>query len=161
MPGRSRSEAQETTKSRKGGHAVQAGPVVSGLHEALAATVQLYRDTHLAHFNVAGPSFPQLHALFEEQYRELWEAMDEVAERVRALGAPVGAGSFAARGDELPGSAEGMLRHLAQGHRDASGVMQALVEAAEDAGDVGTADLATARLQAHDKHAWMLEATLG
>ncbi|HJQ93849.1 MAG TPA: ferritin-like domain-containing protein, partial [Candidatus Thermoplasmatota archaeon] len=101
--------------------------VVAVLHEALAATTQLYRDTHLAHFNVTGPSFPQLHQLFEQQYTELWEAIDQLAERVRALGEPVDAEAFAARGEALPPSADGLLRQLAQSHRDAAERMMAMV----------------------------------
>lgn len=135
--------------------------VLDGLHSGLAATVQLYRDTHLAHFNVSGPSFPQLHALFEEQYRELWDALDEVAERVRALGAEVRAEAFAAGGDDLPRSSDGLLGHLADGHRRAARSFRSLVADAEEAGDPATADLATQRVHAHDKHAWMLEATRG
>ena len=134
--------------------------VVAGLHGVLAATFQAYRDTHLAHFNVVGPSFPQLHSLFEEQYREMWDALDTVAERLRASDETVAPEAFAAGGDDLPEDSDGLLRHLADGNRRAARLCQALVDTAERAGDPGTADLATQRAQAHEKHAWMLEATL-
>lgn len=135
--------------------------VAEGLLGGLAVTFQLYRDTHLAHFNVTGPAFPQLHALFEAQYRELWEAMDLIAERVRALGHPVAAEAFAAGGDDLPPDVDGLLRHLADGHRRSARAFLGLVDEADEAGDMGTSDLAIGRSREHEKHAWMLEATLG
>ncbi len=64
-------------------------PRVQALHGALQTTYDLYRATHLAHWNVRGPQFPQLHLMFETQYNELWLALDAVAERIRSLGASV------------------------------------------------------------------------
>ena len=137
-----------------------ATPVVDGLHGVLASAFQLYRDTHLAHFNVSGTSFPQLHALFEAQYIDLWKSLDALAERVRALDTPVQPAAFAAAGDDIPADAQGLLRHLADGNRRCSQEFIALAATADEAGDIGTADLATQRAQAHEKHAWMLRATM-
>jgi starvation-inducible DNA-binding protein len=135
--------------------------VEDGLQDVLRTTFQVYRDLHLAHFNVTGPQFPQLHALFEQQYQEVWEAMDEVAERIRALGAMVSPDAFTVSEAQLPADAEGMVRHLMDLHRQAARMCERLQRSAEDAGDPGSGDIALGRVRAHQKHAWMLEATLG
>src|SRR3546814_15646106 len=68
--------------------------ISEGLSRVLADNYTLYLKTHNYHWNVTGPSFPQLHTMFEEQYRELWAATDTIAERMRALGA-VAPGTYA------------------------------------------------------------------
>lgn len=141
--------------------AAHAGTPTHGLQGLLFATFQAYRDTHLAHFNVTGPAFPQLHALFEDQYRELWEAVDTIAERVRALGPPVDGAAFAVEAHDLPADEQGMLRTLALAHRTIARMCQDVERDATAAGDSPTADLAITRRHAHEKHAWMLEATGG
>ncbi|MEK6976080.1 MAG: DNA starvation/stationary phase protection protein [Candidatus Thermoplasmatota archaeon] len=132
-----------------------------GLQELLGASFQAYRDTHLAHFNVVGPSFPQLHILFEAQYNEQWLALDAIAERIRALGEPVGDGAFAVTATALPRDAANLVAHLAAQHRRVEAACRRVETAAQAANDSATADLAVGRLQAHQKHAWMLEATTG
>jgi starvation-inducible DNA-binding protein len=132
---------------------------VEGLQGALNATFLLYRDTHLAHFNVRGPSFPQLHALLEQQYNELWAAVDEVAERIRALGHLVTHGALALPDSELPQDAGEMLGFLAAAHSRITAQWQNLFDAAEAGEDHATADLCNGRVRAHQKHAWMLGAT--
>jgi len=140
--------------------------VIAGLNGLLADSFMLYVKTHGFHWNVVGPRFYQLHKLFEEQYTALWEALDELAERLRALGARA-PGSFAEfvkltalREESHDVSAVDMIRQLLEGHRDLAHRALHLVEAADAAGDAGTADLATIRGEAHDKAAWMLESLL-
>lgn len=140
--------------------------VALALGKLLADTHALYLKTHGYHWNVRGPEFPALHALFESQYRELWGALDEIAERIRALGAlaPQGQTSMA----NLTGLKDGdahfadqeMLRDLLADHEQVCATIRNAIETAEADEDVGTVDLLTERLRAHEKHAWMLRATL-
>lgn len=132
---------------------------VEGLQDALNATFLLYRDIHLAHFNVRGPSFPQLHALLEDHYTELWHAVDAIAERIRALGHLVTHGALALPDSDLPQDAGEMLGFLAAAHTQATAQWQALFDVAEGAEDHATADLCNQRVAAHQKMAWMLGAT--
>ena len=132
---------------------------VEGLQGVLNTTFRLYRDTHLAHFNVRGPSFPQLHLLLEQQYNELWLAVDAVAERIRALGHLVTHGALALEESELPQDAGQMLGFLAAANSAATAEWQDLFDAAEDGEDHATADLCNQRVAAHQKNAWMLGAT--
>jgi len=135
------------------------------LGHLLADSYTLYLKTQNYHWNVTGPMFRSLHLMFEDQYIELREAVDELAERIRALGHPA-PGSFAdfsrlATIPEGEGSPEAMdmVRGLAEGHETAVRTARAVVEAADSAGDVATADLATVRIETHEKTAWMLRAT--
>ncbi|MCB2223748.1 MAG: DNA starvation/stationary phase protection protein [Actinobacteria bacterium] len=135
------------------------------LERLLADTYTLYLKTQNYHWNVTGPMFRALHLMFEEQYIELRDAVDEIAERIRSLGF-VSPGSFA-EFSGLTQIAEGkgtedamqMVRNLAEGHEAAARRARAVVEEAEPAGDVATADLATVRIETHEKTAWMLRAT--
>jgi starvation-inducible DNA-binding protein len=130
----------------------------AGLQEALASTFALYRDLHVAHWNVEGPMFPSLHKLLEDQYTEVWEAMDVIAERIRACGEPVARecmdGGAAIEGID---PAE-FLPALARGHRELAAQFQQVAAMCAET-DIATADVATQRVAAHEKHAWMLEAT--
>lgn len=143
-------------------------PVASGLQLLLADTYALLANTHVAHWNIEGPEFFALHAAFQGQYTELFEAVDEIAERLRALGAPASGGlaTWAQRAgiDEFPVSAltarvclEGLLR----AHQKAIADAAALRDAAGAANDLETQDLAIGRIQAHQKTAWMLRSALG
>mgnify|MGYP001555284021 CR=1 FL=1 len=139
--------------------------ISSGLEQLLADTYTLYLKTQNYHWNVTGPMFRSLHLMFEEQYIELRDAVDELAERIRALGYPA-PGSFGAYSQltTIPdgdGSIEAMdmVRQLAEGHETAARTARVVVAAAEEAGDVATADLATVRIDTHEKTAWMLRAT--
>ena len=135
------------------------------LGHLLADTYVLYLKTQNYHWNVTGPMFRSLHLMFEEQYIELRDAVDEIAERIRALGHP-SPGSFTEfsavttipEGD-ASAPAMDMVRQLAEGHETAARTARAVVEVAEGAGDVATADLATVRIETHEKTAWMLRAT--
>jgi starvation-inducible DNA-binding protein len=141
--------------------------VAAGLSKLLADTYAVYLKTHGYHWNVRGPNFASLHALFMEQYTEMWNAIDEVAERIRALGAfaPQGYRTFAnlsgvQDGDPEQG-AEGMLAELVRDHETLIATARATLPRAQEATDEVTASLISDRLTAHEKHAWMLRASLG
>ena len=140
--------------------------VAEALHGVLADTWVLYARAHGYHWNVRGPHFVSLHALFKEQYKDLWKALDDLAERVRMLGAdaPVGTRAMAADAeladdDEVP-DATGMVRSLLDGHAAVLERARAACEVADEEDDVVTADLLTSRIAAHEKAAWMLRSFL-
>ena len=140
--------------------------IAAGLSSLLADSYTLYLKTHNYHWNVEGPQFNTLHQMFETQYTELATAVDEIAERIRALGikAP---GSYAQFADltaveEAAGgeSADEMVRQLAIGQETIVRTARAAFPAADDANDEPTADLLTQRMQIHEKNAWMLRSML-
>lgn len=139
--------------------------IAGGLTQLLADTYALYLKSQNYHWNVEGPMFRALHLMFEEHYVELRDAVDEVAERIRSLGHPA-AGSFGefskltsiADGDATADAMQ-MVRDLAEGHEACARTARGVVARAETAGDVATADLATVRVETHEKTAWMLRAT--
>lgn len=140
--------------------------VAAALSALLADTYVLYLKTHGFHWNVVGPRFYELHKLFEDQYTELHDAGDEIAERIRALGVKAPS-SYAEFGKlsaiaEEPGApaADAMIRQLLDGNRHAARTAQAAADAADAAADIASADLATVRVTAHEKAAWMLESLL-
>ena len=141
--------------------------VTGGLARLLADTYTLYLTTHNFHWNVSGPMFNSLHAMFMAQYTELWNAVDPIAERIRSLGEPA-PGSYAqfarlsslADAPETPPKAEAMIRILAEGHEATARSARSLFPVADEAGDQTTADLATQRVAVHEKAAWMLRALL-
>ncbi len=141
--------------------------VAEMLNGILADSYRLALKTQNFHWNVSGPQFKALHDLFEEQYGDLNEAVDDLAERVRALGfaAPGGFTVF----DRLsviedapkdPGTANEMLRDLAEDNTTLEGRARAALEVAEGVGDEVTVDMLIGRMTAHDKAAWMLRASL-
>ena len=140
--------------------------VAQELSKVLADSFTIYQKTHGYHWNVTGPTFRGLHLLFEEQYNEIWTSIDEIAERIRALGAtaPMGTGAMgnltSIKDGDPNATAEEMLKDLAADHTTVVATLKAAVKAAEAAGDVSTADLCTTRLTAHEKHLWMISATL-
>ena len=140
--------------------------IAEGLSRLLADSYTLYLKTHNYHWNVTGPQFNTLHQMFEDQYTELATAVDEIAERIRALGvrAPGSYGEFTAltsieegSGDE---SAEEMIRQLALGQETVVRTARESFPAADKANDEPTADLLTQRMQIHEKNAWMLRSML-
>ncbi len=140
--------------------------IAESLSRVLADSYTLYLKTHNFHWNVTGPMFQPLHAMFEEQYTELAEAVDEIAERIRALGHPA-PGSYAAYArltaiEEEEGTppAEDMIRQLVIGHEAVARNARAAIAAAQRGGDEATADLLIERLRAHEKAAWMLRSML-
>lgn len=137
--------------------------VAEALNETLADTYALYMKTHAYHWNVTGPQFHTLHVMFETQYNEMWTALDEIAERVRALGVfALSNGKTMAElsaidaADANPPEAGQMVRNLLSGHETLVRRARAGLAIAEKAGDAATADLLTVRIQAHEKTAWML-----
>jgi len=142
------------------------GEVVEALSRLLADSYTLYLKTHNYHWNVTGPMFNTLHTLFETEYTELALAVDEIAERVRTLGAPA-PGSYAefARLTRVkegqPGTkALDMVRDLGADQTILADAARAVVEAAEAAGDQASADLGVRRIDVHEKNAWMLRSHL-
>mgnify|MGYP000563167984 CR=1 FL=1 len=140
--------------------------VVDILARLLADEYVLYTKTRNYHWNVVGPQFAELHALFEKQYEELNEVVDDVAERIRALGHPA-PGTLAeflklARLAEHPGeplSAEGMIRALLADHEAlVRRLREDLAACADRYGDMGTNDFLTGLMERHEKTAWMLRA---
>jgi starvation-inducible DNA-binding protein len=141
--------------------------VIQSLRKVVADSYALLGQTHLCHWNVRGPSFFSLHTAFEEQYTELFTAIDEIAERIRALGAlaPGGLGNLA-RLSGLPeigedADAASMVRHLLEANEHLVGSLQKARAAAAEAGDDQTEDLMIARTQVHEKTLWMLRSYLG
>ncbi|MAK90566.1 MAG: DNA starvation/stationary phase protection protein [Oleibacter sp.] len=141
--------------------------IAKGLSRFLADTYTLYMTTHNFHWNVTGPMFNSLHTMFEEQYTELWNAIDPIAERIRSLGftAP---GSYAQFSElttlpdapKEPPKAMDMVRILADGHESTARTARNLFKLLNEAGDEPTADLLTQRLAAHEQTAWMLRSLL-
>lgn len=140
--------------------------VAESLSKVLADSYALYLKTHGYHWNVRGPNFSQLHSLFMAQYTEMWTAIDEVAERIRALGelAPQGYGAFGNLSSIKDGdptkNAEGMIQDLIAGQEAVIATLYAALPVAQEAGDEVTASLISDRLTAHEKHAWMLRSSL-
>ena len=140
--------------------------VVNALRTVVASSYALLSQTHLCHWNVRGPGFFALHTAFEEQYTELFAAVDEIAERIRALGAfaPGGLANLAemATMSELDESADAnaMVAHLAECNRLVADHAAAARDAAADADDTETEDLMIARIQVHEKTIWMLKSFL-
>ncbi|HEX6301349.1 MAG TPA: Dps family protein [Acidimicrobiia bacterium] len=135
------------------------------LSRVLADTYTLYLKTHGYHWNVTGPMFRSLHLMFEEEYLEMRDAVDGIAERTRALGHPA-PGSYAEMADLTsipedgrPEQALDTVRRPVEGHETVIRTARALASVAESAGDVATADLATERIEIHEKTAWMLRTT--
>lgn len=141
-------------------------PVADGLARLLADSYTLYLQTHNFHWNVTGPNFQSLHLMFETQYTELAAAVDEIAERIRALGA-LAPGSYAEYArltsvQEKLGrlSASDMLATLIAGQGVVVATARAVLPVAESTGDDGTVDLLVRRMQQHEKNAWMLSSSL-
>ena len=141
--------------------------IAKGLNGLLADTFTLYLTTHNFHWNVTGPMFNTLHTMFMTQYTELWNAVDPIAERVRALGHPA-VGSFADFSaltslDDVPAKppkATEMIRILVTAHEAVARTARALFPLVDEAADEPTADLLTQRLDIHEKTAWMLRVLL-
>ena len=141
--------------------------IVAGLSRLLADTYTLYLTTHNFHWNVSGPMFNSLHAMFMGQYTELWNAVDPIAERIRSLGHPA-PGSYAqfAKLSSLPDApaqppkALEMVRILVEGHEAVARTARAIFPLADAASDEPTADLLTQRLTVHEQAAWMLRSLL-
>ena len=140
--------------------------ISKGLSTLLADSYMLYIKTHNFHWNVEGPMFSQLHLLFMDQYTELWNALDLIAERIRALGeyAPGTYKQFAEltsikESEKVP-KAMKMVEELLAGHEIVIKTARDLFPVADDQHDEVSCDLLTQRLQVHEKTAWMLRSIL-
>ena len=140
--------------------------IAAGLSRLLADTYTLYLKTHHFHWNVTGPMFNTLHLMFEQQYNETWLAIDEIAERIRALGfhAPGSYREFSAltsiKETEGVPAAEAMIQELTEGQETVKRTAREVFPTAEELGDQPTCDLLTRRMDIHEKTAWMLRSLL-
>jgi len=141
--------------------------IAKGLSHLLADTYTLYLTTHNFHWNVKGPMFNSLHAMFMAQYTELWNAVDPIAERIRSLDhdAPGSYGQFGKLSSikdapSTPPKAMEMVRILVEGHEAVARTARNIFPVADKAGDEPTADLLTQRLTVHEQTAWMLRSIL-
>ncbi|MBI1245452.1 MAG: DNA starvation/stationary phase protection protein [Alphaproteobacteria bacterium] len=140
--------------------------IVAGLSALLADSYTLYLMTHNFHWNVTGPQFNSLHLMFMTQYTEQWNALDLIAERIRALGHPA-PGTYAEFGKltsikEVKGvpKAESMVAHLVSAQEATARTARKLLPVVAKADDQPTMDLLTQRLDVHEKTAWMLRSVL-
>jgi starvation-inducible DNA-binding protein len=140
--------------------------IVHGLSALLADSYTLYLMTHNFHWNVTGPHFNSLHQMFMGQYTEQWNALDLIAERIRALGHPA-PGTYRefvklASIKEVEGvpKATDMIRHLVAAQEATARTARELFPVVDAANDQPTADLLTQRMEVHEKSAWMLRSLL-
>lgn len=143
--------------------------IADGLSHFLADAYTLYLKTHNFHWNVTGPMFNSLHVMFENQYTEQWTALDDIAERIRALGhnAPGSYAEFVKLSSikeetgltNVPEWRE-MVAQLVSGNEAVCRTARKVLKTADEAGDDPTVDLMTQRLQTHEKYAWMLRSLL-
>lgn len=144
-----------------------AGSTAAALNGFLADTYLLMAKTQACHWNATGPGFIGMHMLTETQYRELFVAVDELAERTRALGfkAPRGLGEMLSLGslDELEGDVDvsRAFRTLAEDNAELAARARDLAEAADEADDLATHDMLVHRIEIHEKAAWLLRSHLG
>ncbi len=151
---------------KTGMNEAQRKKISKGLDRLLADTYALYLKTQNFHWNLKGPHFFSLHILFEKQYTEMAEAIDEIAERIQALGFFVD-GSFSAfkskssiKEERKKIKARPMLQRLSNDHEALIRCCRELAKIAEEEGDAATNDLLARRLGAHEKFLWMLRSSL-
>lgn len=138
--------------------------VAEGLKRLLAGSYTLYLQTHNFHWNVTGPMFRDLHLMFEEQYIELADAVDVIAERIRTLDVPAPGTykeftqlSSIKEVEGVPGGTE-MVDILTDGHEKVVKTCRDVFRRAQEAGDESTVALVSDRMRVHEKAAWMLRA---
>ena len=156
-----------TTMSTNTATKHKSNAVIEGLQTVLADSYALMAQTHLAHWNVEGPNFFQLHTAFQGQYEELFGAIDEIAERLRALDVlAIGGLKTLAKGSRIEElavettPAKDFVAHLVESNEILLGNAHALREAAGSADDLETQDLIIGRIQVHQKTLWMLKSFL-
>jgi len=140
--------------------------IADSLGLVVADTYALIGQTHMCHWNVKGPSFFSLHNAFEEQYNELFAAVDEIAERIRSIGslAPGGLAKLAAMSgikelsEDAP--AEKMVEHVVSAHEKLLRDLKSARDIAAEESDSETEDMMIARIQVHEKTVWMLKSYL-
>lgn len=140
--------------------------VIKMMQLVLANSYGLYLKTQNYHWNVTGPQFESLHILFEKQYSDLAESVDEIAERIRALGskAPASFHLFnelktLTDGNENA-SAEEMVKGLAEDNLYMASLLKEVIVLAQQHQDEATADLCIKRIEIHEKNAWMLHSSI-
>lgn len=140
--------------------------LIQALNQVLAETYALYLDTQTAHWNVAGPEFAALHNLFESQYTELADAIDEIAERIRIIGAlvPANLRKFADLSSLTEyvhtSNSNDILKHLCTNHTQIMQTLNSALACAHQATNEVSIDLLVQRLRFHEKTHWMLQASL-
>ncbi len=140
--------------------------IAEGLSVLLADTYTLYQKTHGYHWNVTGPQFNTLHTMFMTQYTELWNSIDLIAERIRALGffAPAGYSAFSKittiEDDTNVPKSDDMIRNLVAGNEAVIRTARNILSPADSGNDQATLDLLTQRINIHEKTAWMLRSLL-
>ncbi|OGS97853.1 MAG: DNA starvation/stationary phase protection protein [Gallionellales bacterium RIFCSPLOWO2_12_FULL_59_22] len=161
-----KAKASKTTSINIGIGAGEREKIAKGLSALLADSYTLYLMTHNFHWNVTGPQFNSLHLMFMAQYTEQWNALDIIAERIRALGHPA-PGTYKefvklASIKEVEGvpKADDMVRHLVAAQEATARTARELFPLVEKANDQPTADVLTQRLDVHEKTAWMLRSLL-
>jgi starvation-inducible DNA-binding protein len=167
MKKRARTRTEATSRIDIGISKPDRAAISAGLSHLLADTYTLYLTTHNFHWNVTGPMFNSLHEMFMTQYTELWNAVDPIAERIRALG-HVAPGSYAEFGKlsslpDAPGTppkAMKMVRILMEGHEAVARTARSLLPVVEAASDEPTTDILVQRLTVHEQTAWMLRSLL-
>ena len=140
--------------------------IVAGLHVLLVNSYTLYLNTHNYHWDMTGPMFNTLHLMFEQQYTELAAAVDQIADRIRALGA-FAPGSYTEYArltsipeDETVPDAETMIKNLVAGQETLARQARDVMATVGESRDEPTADLLTQRMQVHEKNAWMLRSLI-
>ena len=140
--------------------------VSDSLKVALADSYILYLKTQNYHWNVTGPNFKSFHIMFEEQYKDLFTAVDLLAERIRALGkkAPGSFGKYSKITNIKEGNedidATSMIKELAEDQDIIVKTLTNVLKEADNMGDEVTAGIATDRIEIHQKNAWMLKSSL-
>ena len=133
---------------------------IAGLSNLLGGTYALLVQTQLVHWNVTGPAFRSIHLITEEQYKALFEAADEIAERIRALGevAPTKPTTIELAAPRAGTTALAMLQGLIEAHEEATKRARDVADHADEDEDFVTHDLVTRRMEFHEKAIWMLRA---
>lgn len=140
--------------------------LVNTLKIVLANSYSLYLKSQNYHWNVVGPNFQSLHALFEEHYTDLAEAVDEIAERIRAIGSPAPGGfeAFTQLRTVSDGkdsiNAKEMVTDLAKDHEEVLQSIKNCFNTAQTKNDEVTLALMTDRMTFHEKAIWMLKSSL-
>lgn len=142
--------------------------IANALSGLLAESYTLYLKTHKYHWNVTGAMFQTLHLMFEEHYNALALAVDEIAERIRVLGikAPGSYSEFSTKSKvkedpSVDTSADEMIKNLLADHEQVSRTAKDILPLLEGANDEGTNSLLGARIEYHEKTAWMLKSLIG
>ena len=141
--------------------------IAEGLSKLLADTYTLYLNTHNFHWNVTGPMFNTLHLMFMDQYTELWNSVDVIAERIRALdqfaiGSYKDFSQYSSVKDapSIPPKAKEMVALLVVGHETVIKTIRSIYGLVGTASDQATEDMLTQRINVHEKTAWMLRSLL-